>query len=322
MGVEQHMAELPLEGAGARLRIAREAAGRSRADIAAATKISERLLAALEDGNYAALPARAYATGFARSYARAVGLDAEAIVRQVRAELDGAPVFPEQAIASFEPGDPARVPSRRLAWGAAVLVLLVLAGLAAWRLMSQPAEGLPSILPSETPAPAARPAAPAPVLPAASGPVVITADAANVWLRVSDGERVLLQKNMAQGESFAIPADAVDPRLRTSRPDALAITIGGQPVARIADRQMLVSDVSLTATALLARGTAPSAAPAPAATTTTPAIAAPASAGSSPGSSSVRPRPRATATAAPTPAPAAESPAAPAPAANPSTATP
>ena len=285
MVVEEHMAELPLEGVGARLRRAREATGKSRADFAAITKISERLLAALEDGNYAALPARAYATGFARSYARTLGLDAEAIVRDVRNELDGAPAFSDRpASNSFEPGDPARIPSRRLAWIAASLAVLLLAGLAGWRMMAQRSEGLPSILPPDAPATRAPPphvAAPAPA-PEPTGPVVITAHAADVWVRITDGGRVLLQKNLVQGESFAVPVDAVDPRLRTGRPDALDLTIGGRPVPRLAEKQMLVSDVPVSANALRARSAPSSIAPAslpaasmPPATTAAVAISGP-----------------------------------------------
>ncbi len=60
----EDVAELPLDPAGVRLRRAREAAGLSRADIAARTKIAERHLASIEEGNFAALASRAYAVGF------------------------------------------------------------------------------------------------------------------------------------------------------------------------------------------------------------------------------------------------------------------
>ncbi|MBU6268040.1 MAG: DUF4115 domain-containing protein [Sphingomonadales bacterium] len=324
MGLEDDMAELPLEGVGARLRNARESMGKTRADFAATTKIPERMLAALEDGNYAALPARTYATGFARSYARALGLDAEAVVRQVRSEIDGTPAFVDRpAPASFEPGDPARVPSPRLAWIAAGLVVLLLVTVGAWRMLAQPGGELPSILPTATPVPVATAAAPKPAVSAApSGPVVITAESADVWLHITDGSKDLLQRNLVRGESYTIPADAADPRLRTGRPDALAITIGGQPVPRIADKQALVSNVPLTAAALLARAVPPP--PAPAATPSPGASSSPSVAASTaPAVPHTAPRPRPhvphpAPSAAPTPA--ATPTAAPS-AANPSTAT-
>jgi cytoskeletal protein RodZ len=274
MGVDDHTAELPLEGVGARLRRAREAAGLSRTDVARQTRIAERMLAALEEGNYAALPARAYATGFARSYARTVGLDPEAIVAEVRRDLDGSPALNERpAIPTFEPGDPARIPSRRVAWIALAALVLVLIGLAAWRSSTEQATGLPSILPPDAP-PSASPVPPRktpPAPPAPAGRVVVTAETP-AWVQLSAGGRDLLKHEMKAGESFAIPADAVDPRLRTGRPDALGITIGGHPVPKLADRQTIVTNVSMTAAALLARSTP---APVPSASATPAAGATP-----------------------------------------------
>ena len=51
----------PHQRPGQRLRHAREAAGLDRAAIAERTKIPERLIQAIEDGNFAAMPARANA---------------------------------------------------------------------------------------------------------------------------------------------------------------------------------------------------------------------------------------------------------------------
>jgi len=81
---EEQAAELPLDTAGAQLMRARQAAGQSLADLARITKISERQLGAIETGNYAALPSRAYAIGFTRTYAKAVRLDSNAIIAMVR----------------------------------------------------------------------------------------------------------------------------------------------------------------------------------------------------------------------------------------------
>ena len=77
----------PDTGVGSRLKAARESAGQSLPQMAAQTKIPVRMLELLEAGNFAALPARTYATGFTRTYARALGLDEQAMVASVRAEL-------------------------------------------------------------------------------------------------------------------------------------------------------------------------------------------------------------------------------------------
>ncbi len=244
-------AELPLDGAGVRLVRAREAAGMSRAQLAGITKIPERHLAAIEAGDFASLPARAYAVGFARSYARAVGLDQTEIAATVRAELAAqAPDAPRRTTPSFEPGDPARVPSSRFAWlSLAAGVAVILAGFAFWRSYYAPGGELPSILADETPAPIAI-AAPA----AVANAVVFTALEPLVWVKFVDGAgNQLLQTELRQGASYTVPADLTDVRLTTARPTALAITVGGRPVARLAEEDGTLRDVPVTAAALLAR---------------------------------------------------------------------
>ena len=268
-------AELPLESVGARLARAREAAGMSRTQIAGVTRIPERHLAAIEAGDFAALPARTYATGFARSYAKALGLDQNEIAAAVRAELAAhQPEENRRPAQTFEPGDPARVPSARLAWLAAGgIVLVLIAGFLFARPMFAPGMMLPSILKDAPPAP---PPAPVQAAPAVSvgGPVVFTALEPKVWVKFTDGAgNQLFQKELAQGESWTVPADQADVRIQTARPDALAITIGGQGVAKLADSQQTIRDVPVTAAALLARG---SGAPLPAPVATMPAAGPPA----------------------------------------------
>lgn len=199
---EEQEVQLPLEGAGAQLARARVAAGKSLADIALASRISERQLAAIEAGNYAALPSRAYAVGFSRTYAKLVGLDGNAIVAVVREEL--AQLEPETArrtVPAFEPGDPARLPGRKVAWFAAGgLVLVLLAGFLVWPSLYAPGGSLPSILPSDS-ASAAAPPAPA-AAPQADSPVVFTATRDQVWVRFVDGNgQQLLQKVLAMGKA-------------------------------------------------------------------------------------------------------------------------
>ena len=276
---EAALGAAPRDGAtarvGDRLRAAREGRGFSTRDVAALTRITLRHVEAVEAGDYAALPGRPYALGFARSYARAVGLPEAEVAEAVRRELDASAPRPEpRVIHQFEVGDPAKTPSRLVSWLALVLFLAVVAmGLVFWRSYYWPAAELPPLVGPEQPtaAPAApvRAAAPAAAPSQPSGPVVFTALEDAIWVKFSDGQgRQLLQKELAKGESWTVPADAVAPVLWTGRPDALAITIGGQPVPRIAEKEGIVKNVPVTAAALLAR---PSdgigSAPAPAATT-------------------------------------------------------
>jgi cytoskeleton protein RodZ len=250
-------AELPLETVGVRLLRAREAAGLSRTQVAAMTRIPERHLAAIEENNFAALPARTYATGFSRSYAKVLGLNPDEIVAAVREELARQePSEPRRMVQTFEPGDPARVPSGRLVWFAVLGILAVLAvAFVLARSMFAPAAELPSILTEETAAPVATDAGQA-VVPV-GGAVVFTALEPRVWVKFTDAAgNQLFQKELAQGETWTVPADQADVRIATARPDALAITVGGQPVPKLSDAQKSVRDVPVTAAALLARGTA------------------------------------------------------------------
>jgi cytoskeleton protein RodZ len=253
--------ELPRDGAGASLRRGREAAGLDLADIAEITKIPERHLQTMEKGQFADLPARAYAVGFARTYAKAVGLDEREIAERVRGELDEASA--DQAWvrpSSFEAGDPARIPSSRLSWVAAGLaVAVILAGVLFWRSFYSPAAELPPIVAEAPEIPNGTPTAV--TAEAAAGQVVFTATSPDVWVRLYDanGSR-LFEKSLALGESFEVPADAEGPLLWTGRPEALSVTVGGRPVSRLAENQQTMKDVPVSAEALLNR---PTAAPTP-----------------------------------------------------------
>ena len=259
--------ELPLETAGSRLRRAREVAGTSLAQIAGQTRIGARQLAALEIGDYSALPGRTYAVGFARSYARVVGLDEAEIATAVRAELtEQQPVDARRAVQTFEPGDPARVPTAKLALIAlGAMVVAVVLGLILLPGTFAPGGSLPSILPNAAPSPVV--AATAPVAAPASGPVVFTALEPDLWVKFYDvAGTQLMQKQMAQGETWTVPTDKGEVLIWTARPQALAITVGGQAVPKLADVQMTIKDVPVSAASLLARGTpqaTPAAAPTP-----------------------------------------------------------
>lgn len=259
-------------GTAGRLRAGREAAGLTLAQVSEMTKINTRHLEALEAGDFAALPGRSYALGFARTYARAVGLDEQAVLAAMRADYAGSmPQVEAPVTQTFVPGDPARVPSAGFAWVAGIIALIVaVGGYVWWQNYYRPSVELPSLLPPETPAPTAqptvaRPAAPAPKPATPSGPVVFTAQGDSVWVRFYDGtsKKTLLEKALTRGETFTVP-DVADPRLWTGHPESLDITIGGQAIPRLAEAMKTMKDVPVTAAALLARN----APPAPGATAT------------------------------------------------------
>ena len=261
--------------AGDRLREAREARGLELDQIAAETRINKDHLQKIEAGNWSALPSRTYAIGFTRTYARTVGLNEKEMLDQVRAELaEGDPNAVERP-AKFEPGDPARVPGRGLAWFAVLAAVLLLGGIYAFY-SSYFAPGLgpapladpeEQVAANDAPQQAAKPV-PQPT----SGPVVFTSEMDGTWVKFYDaaGER-LYEAQMDAGDSFTIPADADGPQVWTGRPYALAITIGGRDVPKLSEEDTVVRDVPVSAEALLARGKA-----AASAATATPAPTTPA----------------------------------------------
>lgn len=259
--VTEGTAELSF-GAGERLRAERERQAMTLGQIAAKTRIPQRHVETMEAGRFADLPARTYAVGFARTYAKVLGLDQDEIAGLVRAELGAEDPSERHGNSSaLQPGDPARVPSRGLVFFSLASILLLLAGgFMFYRTYFLPGAGPGSILTVEEQAQAeaaaeALPANGATATPANSQEaVVFTALEDDTWVKFYDGAgSQLMQKRMAQGETYTVPADAQNPQIWTARPYAFEITIGGRSVPKISDEVRTVKDVPVSAEALLAR---------------------------------------------------------------------
>lgn len=244
---------------GDRLRGLREAQGLDLSDIAARTRIPLRHLHAVEASDYAALPSQTYALGFVRSYGRAVGADEAELATQLRAELGREPVVPP-GVQSYEPVDPARLPSKLLAWTALILAVLVIGGYGLWRTQWQggdaPVETIAAAPTATAPGNDAAPVQPAPA--AATGQVTLAATAP-VWVRISDGGNTLAMRELAAGERYDVPLTAADPRIQTGKAEALTVTVDGRPVAPLGPAARTLRNVSLKAADLSATPVAPAA---------------------------------------------------------------
>jgi len=259
---DEENAELHLHSTGETLRRAREQKNLSLEDIAKKTRIPQRHLESIESGDFDALPGRTYAIGFAKSYARTVGLVDASIGSQLRAEMDeqGHEAY-QPEVSGYAPANPSSIPPRYLAWTAAGIGALVLIGYLVWRTLILNPGDLEQIAESETAPPAETAATSAsdqnvadmgPVL-SSQGTVVLTATEP-VWMKIYDaeGER-LFENEMAAGETFTVPADANDPQILTGRPAALTVTIDGQVVPQLGTAERTIKDVGVSAKALLAR---------------------------------------------------------------------
>ena len=238
---------------GERLRRAREARGLTLEDIATQTRVPIRHLRAIEDSNWSELPAVTYTVGFGRSYANAVGLDGSEIGRELRGELGDGVRGPTVSPAVYAPPDPARVPSRSLAWVAGLLLVVLVAAYLFWRssLDDQDVTAQPAPAPSEQPAeaPQPQPQAGPPAQNLAGQPVTLVATQ-DVWMHISDAanNRRLYFGTLKGGERFQVPTDAARPVLvLTTNPQNLRATIGEQDRGPIAPARRRMTNQSLLA---------------------------------------------------------------------------
>lgn len=266
--------ELPLEGVAQKLRRARLEHGLSIEQVAEESRIAQRHLLLIEEGRFSELPARTYAFGFTRTYAQILGMNGQDIVSELREELADYQEERPRYTPGFEPGDPAKVPPDGVVLISAIVAVLFLVGVyfiyargfapgadpASLESEQQASESLASQnagIPEAT----SQVDAEATLAATAGAPdeVVFTALEEGIWVSFYEaGGRRLEQKLMGEGERFVVPADARDPRVWTGRPDAFAITIGGETVAKLADDEVTLRDVPITAQALRARSNAAS----------------------------------------------------------------
>ena len=229
--------------AGADLRSARERLEWPLEQAAATLLIRRAYLEALEQGDLSLLPGNAFALGFLRSYASALGLDPDEMLRRFKAEAAEVSRRTELAF-------PAPVPERGLPTGAVILLGLILAvgAYIGWyrlsgegRLPAETATTIPErlaplaeqALPPATPSPTYAQAAPiaAPVVtvaapaavPPVPGPAVVVAAAVpvplardqprvmlrasgDVWIQVKDKSgTVVLNRTLHQGDTWPVP---------------------------------------------------------------------------------------------------------------------
>lgn len=263
--VAPEQGELAITRTGDRLRLAREAAGLSLADVATRTRVTQRHLAAIEKSDFSELPGRTYVTGFARAYARAVDLPEAEIGAAVRQELEDDEYGSRPLYEAYEPTDPARLPTARLTWTLVIVTLLLASAYGVWRFLSvEPDEALIAAqnrAADESEAPqsdaAATPATKAGAgAVAANAPVVLTAvGPTEVWIGFDDATgKTENWRTLDAGEIYQVPPAYVEQfTLRTSIPQALKVTVGGRDVGPIGPADTLVKNISLKPADLIAR---------------------------------------------------------------------
>ena len=254
---------------GEELREARLTLGASVEDMAERLRINRRYIHALEEGRVQDLPGLAYAVGFVRSYAAALGLDPDEAVRRFRDVTGGGAARPGELVF------PEPVPSRGMPAGVLVAagVVVTIGAYVAWynwtgsgnrvvdavppvpARLEQAAQGarepgapLPagtSAAPTQAAAavapPVAVPAAPvaapppAPSVAMPEGIRVMLRARGESWVQVRDGRanQVVLDRVLRAGDTFQVPnRDGF--LLTTGKAENLEIIVDGEPSAVLA----------------------------------------------------------------------------------------
>ena len=265
--LDDDLVESGVPTVGERLRAAREEKGLSLEDIAAQTRIPLRHLESIEGAQWDRLPAPTYTTGFAKSYASAVGLDRTEIGDQLREEMGGQR-FASSHTEVMEAADPARTMPKWLVLSAVVAVILLIAVMS-WlnhRALTGPSQPdtnqVAATAPSPTPAPAPGPRGGPSPIPAANAPVVLTA-IAPAWIQVTDQGKTLFMGELQPGQTYAVPPTAVAPLLKAGKPEALKVMVGTAVAPPVGPAGKVATKVSLKPADLMSGGTQPAAPPAP-----------------------------------------------------------
>lgn len=121
------------EAIGAELSCARIAQGMQIAEVAQLLRISKHYLKDIEAGSFDQLPGPTYVSGYLRSYARVVGLDAVALTNRYRELLNG-----ETAAIHYKFPVDSQHPQRSGAMVASIIVMFAIVGYGGWYAMGKP----------------------------------------------------------------------------------------------------------------------------------------------------------------------------------------
>jgi cytoskeleton protein RodZ len=252
---------------GERLREARESQGITISQAAVETRILQRYLIALEDGDHQHLPGDVYARGFIRNYAEYLGLPAEELIELYRRERGISEPIRVVPVTTSPRMRGLMIPS----FFGVFFVVLVLIG-ASYLLLStlnyvgQSAQTqvvfAPTIAPTPLPLPTSAPSptggaqialaptdgaggvgiVPTPVAttstPGAndapiSGVVSIdTGGNPGSWLQIKQDGQTVLQKVLAPGQSFSFNAQR-DLWIRAGNASVVTVEVKGQPPKRL-----------------------------------------------------------------------------------------
>lgn len=250
------------QSVGEQLKAKREAISMSLEDVSSKTRITLHHLQAIEKSQYQKLPGKTYIIGFTKAYARAVNLNDAEIATQVRKELSQSDeLVSHHHIETYEPAAAISIPSKALAWIAAIIAITALSAFIIWKMAQL--DGSNDIInndiiaeENETPADIdsndASETNRNSTETIVAGKVIMTATG-EVWLGIYDADKTRLYENTMQaGDSYEIPEDANGPQIVTGRPDLLTFTVGDKEIKPLGDGNKTLSYVGVSAEDLIA----------------------------------------------------------------------
>ena len=242
---------------GGLLRQNREAQGFTLTEIAGRLRIRQAMLLALENDDYAALPAPTYALGFLRSYAGFLGLDVESLVARYRRDSVQPGNAEDYHLPPIERHEGR--PAQGIIW-LCLILLIIMTGVLVWTQQSKGelarlvpmlperlrdfAQALPAAPPVVHAVPATEPAG---RIFGETGParLVIVAHGQS-WVEVRDQQgSLLLTRVLQNADQYRVPAR---PGLRFSTGDAGALSVKLDDVDRgmLGNPGLALSDLDLT----------------------------------------------------------------------------
>lgn len=214
-------------GIGATLRTARESLGHSVEEVAWRTRIRPEYLRALEDERFDACGHLAHGRAHLHSYARFLGLDATALVRDYVEHVEHAE--PSSIEQLHERVKEERKPQKPNWLIAAIVAALVLIGASVAGLVRGPGpktDPAGSTLPKlpQTSQPSSQASAPAIVPPAspASGVTLVLVAEKRVWIKATSDGLLLFEGIVAAGESKTFTGN-----------EAIELTVGNAAAVRL-----------------------------------------------------------------------------------------
>ncbi len=230
-------------GIGEALRTAREERGVAIEDVARSTKIRTDYLHALEAEEFDRIGGDVYAKGFLKTYATALGLDAEELLGIYRRQVQGSPASLTGSLAQAPAArEPRGAPPTWLVWGAAAIIVLIgvvaIASLVGSGRTPEPAQQArppAAATPTPTPTPTAEPT-PTETEVVYEGVNVALRMEQDSWIRVTVDGEVVLERVVRAGEELPVFVGEELVTIRYGNAGGVRVEVNGRDLGVVGER--------------------------------------------------------------------------------------